>query len=55
MIDLREPKEFLKDSELLNIDMPEIVTKATDNIPQMLEMVQEIINTGYLSNFETSK
>lgn len=43
---------FMKDMKELNIDMPEIVTKATDNIPQMLEMVQEIVKNGY--GYETS-
>ena len=43
---------FMEDIEKLNIDMPEIVTKATDNIPQMLEMVQEIVKNGY--GYETS-
>ena len=43
---------FMKDIENLNIDMPEIITKATDNIPQMLEMVQEIVKNGY--GYETS-
>ena len=44
--------EFIKDSNLLNIDMPETITKATENIPQMLEMVQEIVKNGY--GYETS-
>ena len=43
---------FMEDMKQLNIDMPEIVTKATDNIPQMLEMVQEIVKNGY--GYETS-
>ena len=43
---------FMKDMTRLNIDMPEVVTKATDNIPQMLKMVQEIIDNGY--GYETS-
>ena len=43
---------FMQDLEKLNIDMPEIVTKATDNIPQMLEMVQQIVDNGY--GYETS-
>lgn len=43
---------FLKDIELLNIDVPNTITKATDNIPQMLEMVEEIIKNGYA--YETS-
>ena len=46
-------KAFMKDIEALNIDMPEIITKATDNIKEMMEMVQEIINNGY--GYETSK
>ena len=44
---------FLKDIEALNIDKPSIITKATDNIKEMIEMVQEIINNGY--GYETSK
>lgn len=43
---------FMKDMKSLNIDMPEIVTKATDNINQMLEMVEEIVENGYA--YETS-
>ena len=44
---------FLKDMKLLNIDNPEIITKATDNISQMIEMVTEIVKNGY--GYETSK
>lgn len=44
---------FLADMKKLNIDMPEIITKATDNIPQMIEYVQDIIKNGYA--YETSK
>lgn len=44
---------FLKDMKLLNIDTPEVITKATDNIPQMLSMVEEIVSNGY--GYETSK
>ena len=46
-------KVFLKDMEKLNIDKPEIITKATENIPQMIEYVKEIIKNGYA--YETSK
>ena len=46
-------KAFMTDFNKLNIDNPEIITKATDNIPQMLEMVKEIIKNGY--GYETSK
>ena len=44
---------FLKDMERLNIEMPEIIAKATDHIPEMLEFVKEIIANGY--GYETSK
>lgn len=44
---------FLKDMEKLNIDRPEIITKATENISQMIEYVQEILKNGYA--YETSK
>lgn len=46
-------KAFMNDFESLNIDKPNIITKATENIPQMLEMVQEILANGY--GYETSK
>ena len=44
---------FLNDIEKLQIDKPEIITKATDNIKQMIEYVQDIIKNGYA--YETSK
>ena len=44
---------FMKDLKALNVDMPETITKATDNIQQMLEMVEEIVKNGY--GYETSK
>ena len=44
---------FMKDMNKLNIDMPEIITKATDNIEQMIEYVKDIIKNGYA--YETSK
>ena len=44
---------FLKDMGKLNIDKPEIITKATENISQMIEYVKEIIRNGYA--YETSK
>lgn len=43
---------FLNDITSLNIDKPNIITKATENIPQMMEMVKEIIKNGY--GYETS-
>ena len=44
---------FMKDLEDLNIDKPNVITKATDNIKEMMEMVEEIIKNGY--GYETSK
>lgn len=46
-------KIFLEDMEKLKIDKPEIITKATENIPQMIEYVQKIMDNGYA--YETSK
>ena len=46
-------KIFLKDMEKLNIDKPEIITKATENISQIIDYVKEIIKNGYA--YETSK
>ena len=44
---------FLADMEKLNIDKPEIITRATDNIEQMIEYVKDILKNGYA--YETSK
>ena len=44
---------FLVDYDRLNLQRPTTITKATDNIPQMIEMVKEIIDNGYA--YETSK
>lgn len=44
---------FMEDLKKLNIEQPEVITKATDNIPEMIEMVEEIIKNGY--GYETSK
>ena len=46
-------KYFMEDMKKLDIDMPNIISKATDNIPEMLEMVKEILKNGYA--YETSK
>ena len=34
-------KAFFKDTDRLNIDRPEIIAKATDHIPEMLEYVKK--------------
>lgn len=46
-------KAFMEDMKKLNIDMPNIISKATNNIPEMLQMVKDIIDRGYA--YETSK
>lgn len=46
-------KAFFKDFDLLNIDRPEIICKATDHIQEMLQFVKEIIANGYA--YETSR
>lgn len=44
---------FLQDMHKLNIDMPAIIAKATEHIPDMIQYVQEILDNGYA--YETSK
>lgn len=43
---------FLADMKKLNIEMPEIIAKATEHIPDMLEFAKEIVKNGY--GYETS-
>lgn len=45
-------KRFFDDLEKLNIEMPDIVCKATDNIQDMLEFVIKLVDNGYA--YETS-
>ena len=40
-------EEFFKDFERLNIDKPEIVAKATEHIPEMLEYAKQIVENGF--------
>ena len=46
-------KAFFKDIQSLNIEVPEIIAKATEHIPEMQTMVEEILANGYA--YETSK
>jgi len=43
---------FLKDLDKLNIDMPEIICKATDHINEMEQFVQKLVDNEYA--YETS-
>jgi len=43
---------FLRDLKSLNIREPDIISKATEHIPEMIEYVQQIIDNGY--GYETS-
>ena len=45
-------KLFFDDLKALNIETPEIICKATDYIPEMLEYVKELVEKGYA--YETS-
>ena len=38
---------FLKDIDILNIDRPEIIARATEHIPDLEKYVQKIIENGY--------
>ena len=40
-------KAFFKDYEAVNCMMPDIVSKATDNIPQYIEMIEVLLDKGY--------
>ncbi|MCL2059316.1 MAG: cysteine--tRNA ligase [Oscillospiraceae bacterium] len=40
-------KIFMDDIAALNIEKPEIIAKATEHIPQMLEMVEALVDKGY--------
>ena len=44
--------KFLKDLNYLNIDLPEIICKATEHIDEMIEFVNKLIENGYA--YETS-
>lgn len=54
-------KAFLEDLKRLNIDMPEIIARATEHIPCMEEYVKQIMANGYAYEtdntiyFDTSK
>lgn len=54
-------KAFLDDMKCLNIDMPEMIVRATDNIKEMEEYVKKIIENGFAYEtedtiyFDTSK
>lgn len=43
---------FFKDMDKLNIERPEIIAKATEHIPEMLEFAKKIVENGY--GYETS-
>lgn len=43
---------FFEDMDKLNIERPEIIAKATEHIPEMLEFAKEIVKNGYA--YETS-
>lgn len=44
--------EFVKNIRDLNIELPEQMPKATDHVPEMIEIIQGLIDNGYV--YETS-
>lgn len=44
---------FFRDMERLKIEKPEVIAKATEHIPEMLEFVQGLVKSGYA--YETSR
>src|SRR5262250_802485 len=38
---------FFEDCEKLNIQKPEIITPATDHIPEMIDIVNRLLESGY--------
>jgi len=45
-------RAFMEDIAALNIEKPEIICKATDHIPEMIEFVKGLVEKGY--GYETS-
>jgi len=45
-------KKFFEDIAALNIETPEIIAKATEHIPEMIEFVEALVEKGY--GYETS-
>ena len=39
--------QFMKDIDALNIKRPTVCPKATDNIPEMIKIVQALLDKGY--------
>src|SRR5699024_9981533 len=46
-------KIFFQDMDRLHIEKPEIIAKATQHIPEMIEFVKGLVEKGYA--YETSK
>ena len=44
---------FIKDIKKLNIEMPSVIARATDHIPQMLNLIEKLDKKGYLYRAET--
>jgi cysteinyl-tRNA synthetase len=40
-------EEFLKDVDLLNIERPELMPRATDHIPEMVEIMEKLSRSGH--------
>jgi cysteinyl-tRNA synthetase len=47
-------ESFLEDSDCLNIERPESIVRATDHIPEMVALVQQLLEKGYAYREEDS-
>lgn len=45
-------KDFYESMDLLNIQRPDIICKATDHIPEQIEMVKQLMTNGYAYDTE---
>ncbi len=45
--------EFFKDLQALNIEMPAVVSRATEHVPDMIELIKKIVSRGHA--YETAQ
>jgi cysteinyl-tRNA synthetase len=47
-------REFHVDRELLNIETPEVIARATDHVPDMVKLIQKLVEKGFAYRSEGS-